>query len=86
MFRRVVITKPAQKDLAKLEPRTKEMIIHSLSKLESIPSLSMADLKKLQGVNDLWRLRVGDWRILLRFNDNRIIIYALRVNHRREAY
>ena len=45
-----------------------------------------ADLKKLKGSQDMWRLRVGDWRVILRLDREQGILYVLRVRHRREAY
>ena len=35
---------------------------------------------------DLWRFRVGDYRIIVRFEHARLIILVLAVAHRREAY
>jgi mRNA-degrading endonuclease RelE of RelBE toxin-antitoxin system len=53
------------------------------------------DIKRLTGVDPPeWRLRVGDYRVLLRFEQERDertrelvdVIRILRVRHRREAY
>ncbi|HAF49932.1 MAG TPA: hypothetical protein DCL04_02330 [Synergistaceae bacterium] len=44
------------------------------------------DLKKLHGNLKRWRLRVGDWRVILRIDQEQGVIYALRIRHRREAY
>lgn len=33
-----------------------------------------------------WRWRVGDYRIIARIEDERIVIFVLRVAHRREVY
>ena len=41
--------------------------------------------KKLRG-GGLWRLRVGDYRILYTIQDKRLIVVVVRVGHRREAY
>ena len=37
----------------------------------------------LQG---LWRYRIGDYRIICEINDNRLVILALSIGHRREIY
>ena len=42
-----------------------------------------ADLKKLAG-SDEWRLRVGDWRVILLFAAPRL--YVSEVHNRRDAY
>jgi mRNA interferase RelE/StbE len=35
---------------------------------------------------DLWRFRVGDYRIITRLEHTRVIILVLAVAHRREVY
>ena len=34
----------------------------------------------------LWRYRVGDYRLICEIDDNRLVILALDVGHRREIY
>lgn len=34
----------------------------------------------------LWRYRVGDYRIIVKIEDDRLIVLVLRVGHRREIY
>jgi len=81
---RLEITEPAQKDLAGLDRNTQRRIKTALDRLLSYPQA--VDLKKLKGSPDMWRLRVGDWRVILRFDRERGILYVLRIRHRREAY
>jgi mRNA interferase RelE/StbE len=33
-----------------------------------------------------WRYRIGDYRVIARIEDDRLIILVVRVAHRREAY
>ncbi|MGH2461299.1 MAG: type II toxin-antitoxin system RelE family toxin [Chloroflexota bacterium] len=44
------------------------------------------DVKKLKGMGDRWRLRIGDWRVLFRFARDPQTLIVLRVVNRREAY
>ena len=81
---RLEITEPAQKDFANLDRRTQRRIRAALDRLLTYPQA--ADLKKLQGSPGKWRLRVGDWRIILEANPEKELLYVLRVRHRREAY
>ena len=41
---------------------------------------------KLTGYDDLFRLRVGDWRIVYEVNDARRLVEVQIVAHRREVY
>ena len=38
------------------------------------------------GATPLWRYRVGDWRIVVRIEDEVLRVLVLRVAHRREVY
>lgn len=81
---RLEITEPAEKDLADLDKKTQERVSAALDRLLTRPEA--VDLKKLRGSPERWRLRVGDWRIILRIDQEQEIIYILRIRHRREAY
>ena len=41
---------------------------------------------KLQGEDDLYRIRVGDYRVIYTVKDEELIVLVLRVGHRREVY
>jgi mRNA interferase RelE/StbE len=34
----------------------------------------------------LWRYRVGDYRLICRLEENRLVVLVLQVGHRREVY
>ena len=38
------------------------------------------------GATPLWRYRIGDWRIVVRIEDEVVRVLVLRVAHRREVY
>jgi mRNA interferase RelE/StbE len=41
---------------------------------------------KLEGALDLWRIRVGEWRIVYRISDSEHLVDIVAIRHRREAY
>lgn len=43
-------------------------------------------VKKLAGEDDLYRLRVGDYRILYQIQEQRLIVLVVGVGHRSEIY
>lgn len=81
---KVEISKRAEKDLTKLETDTRNRIIIELLNLEN--NIAGKDIRRLKGEKDLWRLRVGDYRVIMEFNQERLVITALHVAHRREVY
>jgi mRNA interferase RelE/StbE len=45
-----------------------------------------ADVRKLSGYDDRYRLRVGDYRVIYDVIDAQLVILAVGVGHRREIY
>jgi mRNA interferase RelE/StbE len=43
-------------------------------------------IKKLAGEEDLYRLRVGDYRIIYQIKEKRLIVLVVGVGHRGEVY
>jgi mRNA interferase RelE/StbE len=42
--------------------------------------------RKLEGEQHLWRIRVGDYRVVYSIDDGQRVVDVVRVRHRREAY
>ncbi len=41
---------------------------------------------KLSGADNLYRIRVGDYRIVYQIDDPRLLVLVIRIGHRREVY
>ncbi len=61
-------------------------ILRALTPLGDDPRRQDADIKKLAGYSDRYRLRVGDYRIIYEIADAQLTILVVGVGHRREAY
>ena len=46
---------------------------------------NVGDVVKLAGQGGLYRLRVGDWRVIFAYEDGGLVVLALRVLNRRDA-
>lgn len=42
--------------------------------------------KKLEGEDDLYRIRVGDYRIVYQIQARRLIVLVVHIAHRRDVY
>ena len=40
----------------------------------------------LAGYDNLWRIRIGDYRVVYAIKDTELIVLALRIAHRSEVY
>jgi mRNA interferase RelE/StbE len=82
----ILFTDQAGKQLASVDKSARLRIIASLDRLrETYP---VGDLRKMQGYVDQWRLRVGDYRVVMHIDPATAIITitVIRVAHRREVY
>jgi mRNA interferase RelE/StbE len=61
-------------------------ILRALTQLGDDPRRPDADIKKLTGYTDRYRLRVGDYRVIYEIADEQLVILIVGVGHRREAY
>ena len=41
---------------------------------------------KLAGTENLWRIRIGDYRVVYEIHDDRLIVLVVRVAHRKDVY
>jgi mRNA interferase RelE/StbE len=61
-------------------------ILQALAPLGDDPRRLDANVKKLTGYEDRYRLRVGDYRVIYDVTDKELIILVVGVGHRREIY
>lgn len=85
MSYRVEVSRKVEKFLAGLrDPELQRRIVTAMRGLEENPRPPGS--VKLSGSDDLFRVRVGDYRILYRVEDERLFVLVVDVGHRREIY
>ena len=80
----VTFSRSARKELEKLPPQLVERLFPKIESLASQPR--PAGCKKLKGGQDLWRIRLGDYRVIYLLDDGRRTVDVVAVRHRSEAY
>lgn len=80
----VVFARSARKELQNLDPQVARRIIKQIEALGTDPRPS--GVVKLEGATDLWRIRVGQWRVVYRISDRDHLIDVVAVRHRSDAY
>lgn len=83
-----VIEKKVVKDLKKIEPKQREIILSWIGNvLDGCKDpFAISGAKRLEGVESGIRYRVGRYRILARIDNTKIIISVFRVSHRKDVY
>jgi mRNA interferase RelE/StbE len=77
----------ARRELRKLSPETQTMILQYLRERVSVAEDPRRFGKPLRlQLAGLWRYRVGDYRLICRIEEFRLVVLVLKVGHRREIY
>jgi mRNA interferase RelE/StbE len=78
------IKQSAQKELDSLDDTLFARIDRKILPLADNPR--PAGCKKLKGHRDLWRIRIGDYRVIYAIDDAARTVTVTHVAHRREVY
>ncbi|MBI4200855.1 MAG: type II toxin-antitoxin system RelE/ParE family toxin [Chloroflexi bacterium] len=81
---RYVVTPHAERDLRRLDAQGRARVFDALDRY--VAKRQRGDVKKLQGSDNEWRLRVGNWRVRFRVDTQEAVVVILAVRSRREAY
>ncbi len=80
----VLLRPTAERDLNRLPSELRTRTTRTLLDLELHPRPH--GIAKLAGTSNTWRVRIGEYRILLDIDDTAKTVLVLRIAHRREAY
>ena len=83
---KIEFRKSFEKDLLKiLDAKLYERIQEAIEQVEKAENLSeVSNVKKLKGEADYYRIRLGDYRVGIKVNDN--LVSFVRILHRKEIY
>ncbi len=84
MAYQILFAPRALRDLEALSVRDRERVAKRIDRLSKDPR--PAGVRKLEGADDIYRLRVGDYRVLYIVEDRVITVSIIRVGHRRDIY
>ena len=78
---RFIIKKPAKKFIDGLPMNERRRIVDAIERLPD-----SGDIKRLQGHDDLFRLRVGPYRVLYTVDNGKFVIYVVDAGSRGQIY
>jgi mRNA interferase RelE/StbE len=88
MAYRVELSESADRELGKLDAQHPKRILKFLeervAKLDDPRSIG----KALHGsrLGEFWKYRMGDYRLIVKIEDDCLLVLVLRIGHRREIY
>ena len=80
----VTFVRSARKELESLPTDVVERIWPRIENLADVPR--PAGSRKLSGRRNLWRLRVGDYRVVYAIDDRQQAVDVVAVRHRKDVY
>ncbi|GAB4160625.1 MAG: type II toxin-antitoxin system RelE/ParE family toxin [Candidatus Promineifilaceae bacterium] len=80
----LIIKRTAERDMRQLPPSVFWRVNQHIISLRF--ELRPPGVRKLQGAETGWRLRVGDYRIIYQIDDSARSITIVRIRHRRDVY
>jgi len=74
----------AAKELKNLDRQWIPRVLAAITALATNPF--PAGVKKLQGSEHTYRLRVNDYRVIYEIQQNKVVIEIVRIRHRKDVY
>jgi mRNA interferase RelE/StbE len=81
---RVALKSSAEKEFFRLPGTVSDRIFPKIKALGTAPRPN--GCKKLVGGRNLWRIRIGDYRVVYTIDDESRKVEVTRIAHRREIY
>lgn len=83
----VIFSHKAYKQIQKIKKSNPQSFIQIANVLKrAIANDNPREIGKALVGSDLWRYRAGDYRILAKIDDDKLIVETLRIAHRSEVY
>lgn len=81
---KVELTRTAEKQLRRIAKRHRSRLVEAIHGLANRPRPHGA--RKLQGYDDVYRIRVGQYRVVYEVFQDRVVVIVLKVGHRKDIY
>lgn len=81
---RITYKASAAKELRKLDRPTQRRLLAAIEDLTVTPRPD--GVKKLKASTNLYRIRVGHYRVVYEILDGKLVVLVLRIAHRRDVY
>jgi mRNA interferase RelE/StbE len=81
---RIEVSATAEKQIRKLRREDQLRVLRAIQPLATEPTPPGS--RKIRGYDDVYRIRVGNYRVLYHVAGRRLLIIILKIGHRREIY
>jgi mRNA interferase RelE/StbE len=81
---RIEVSATAERQLKKIRREDAVRILRSISLLAGEPRPD--GCRRMSGYDHLYRIRVGNYRVIYEINEKQIVVVILKIGHRRKVY
>jgi mRNA interferase RelE/StbE len=82
----IEFVRSARKEFEGLPAKVRSRIVEALQLLAQNPYSELLKVKKLKDAHYLYRIRIGDYRVLYELQNQQLVVLVIKVGHRREVY
>lgn len=83
---RIEYTETSRKQLTKLDKTMQKRILDYMDEVGHLENPRSRGKALVDNMRGLWRYRVGDYRVICEIQDSKIIIFVLKIGHRKNIY
>lgn len=83
---RIEFTKSAAREFSKLPRAVQGKVQDALHLLSANPFSELIRVKKLKGAASLYRVRIGDYRIVYEIRNEILTIIVIKIGNRKDVY
>jgi len=83
---KIELTKSAVKEYKKLPKIIQEKVKEVMGLLSQSPRTEFLQIKKLKGPDNLYRIRVNNYRIIYEIHDQKLVVVVIKFGHRKDIY
>lgn len=80
----IIIERNALKSLATIPDKDAKKITNAINELAE--NIRPNGIKKLKGYENLYRIKIGNYRVIYEINDGELVIIVVEIGHRKEVY
>jgi mRNA interferase RelE/StbE len=83
---KVEFVRSAEKEFLQLPKKIRDRFEEALKLLAISPFSELLKIKKLKGTEDVFRIRIGEYRMIYQVKQETLVVLVIKVGHRREIY
>ena len=83
---KVELIRSARKEFEGLPLEIRSKIVDALFLLARNPHSDLLQIKKMRDKHDLYRVRIGDYRVVYEIRKQHLVVLVIKIGHRSDVY